>query len=343
MLVHLIDGSPLLFHEPVSATILDIRSQIEQDLKIDELHEIKLFSGSTELLDSVKAHNYPSVTGVINTSSTKALDIIKVFCNSSPRASDGGLFAPESPSSSDSDSDGPPPLVSSDSSVDDKRIRAYSSPLGDSTMSLPSTPLSVEAVLCMRALDVIDDVQCLTHDHPLVIAKALIDLSIDPTAATSHWHLSYLPKWYEIASRGLHILTRHISTPGLATQVRACLNSGLHGLVRCSCLSKREAAAPFLSNVAHLLAAAHLYSADSRAALFRIASSCRVPDTRVDAINALASHAPSVQVTLAIRRNLSHVARHDSNPSVRAAPRHSLGAPLDSSEEEASSSSSSSW
>lgn len=194
----------------------------------------------------------------------------------------------------------------------------------------------------MRALDVIDDAQCLSHD-PLVIVEVLLGLSLDLSAESSLWHLSYLPKWYELASRGLHVLTSHISAPGLANQVRTCLNSGLHGLVRCSCLSKREAAAPFLSNVTHLLSAAHLYSAEARASLYRIASSCRVASTRVDAIYALASHTPSDLSSQAIRRNISHVARHDPNPAVRSAARCSLSGMIVSSEKVASSSSSGSW
>ena len=210
-------------------------------------------------------------------------------------------------------------------------------------MTLPSLPFTPEAALCMQALDVIDEAQCRTLDHPLTVAKALIDLSFDPVTECSHWHLSYLPKWYEIASKGLLILTSHISSPGLAIQVRTCLNSGLHGLVRCTCQSKREAAALFLSNIADLLAASQLHSAEARASLFRITSCCRVPSTRVDAIKALASHAPSAQVSLDIRRSISHVARYDTNASVRAAARASLSGPLASSEDEADSSSSSSW
>ena len=347
MLVLLIDGSPLHIQASASDTILDMRSQIEQDLKIDELHEIKLFSGSVELVDSMSAHSFPIATGVINTSPSKALCIIKAFCNFSPRASDGGLFVQGTPSSSESDSDGSPPLASSDSSVDDRWIRAFSDRHGNSTMSLPSLPLSPGAVMCMRALDVIDDAQCLSHD-PVVIVEVLLGLSLDLSAESSLWHLPYLPKWYELASRGLHVLTSHISAPGLANQVRTCLNSGLdcmglHGLVRCSCLSKREAAAPFLSNVTHLLSAAHLYSAEARASLHRIASSCRVASTRIDAIYALASHTPSDLSSQAIRRNISHVARHDPNPAVRSAARCSLSGMIVSSEEEASSSSSGSW
>ena len=340
MQVTLLDGSPLHIHASASDTIFDMRAQIENDLKIGELHEIKLFSGSVELTDSMSALSYPFVTGVVNSSPSKALSIIKAFYNFSTRASDGGLFVQAS-SSSESDSDGPPPLASSDSSADDKRIRAFSA-RQDGTLSLPSLPLSAGAALCMRALGVIDDAQCLSHD-PLVIVEVLLGLSLDPSAESSHWHLSYFPKWYELASLGLHVLTTHISASDLAKQVRMRLNRGLHGLVRCSCLSKREAAAPFLSNVTHLLSAALVHSAEARASLYRIASSCRVAATRVDAIYALASFAPLDQSSQAIRRNISHVARHDPNPTVRSAARCALRDTLVSSEDEASSSSSDPW
>ena len=206
-------------------------------------------------------------------------------------------------------------------------------------MTLSSLPFTPEAALCMQALDVIDEAQCRTLDHPLTIAKALIDLSFDPVTECSHWHLSYLPKWYEIASKGLQILTSHITAPGLAEQVRACLNRGLHGMVRCSCRSAWSSAAPFLSAVAELLVATHHISVGARASLCRIISACPVPSTRAAAIGALATLALSKH-----KRGIANVARRDMDAFVRSAALASLDDTRPTKEDEShSSSSDSSW
>ena len=60
MEVHLIDGSPLVVTYATGSKISNVRGQLEQDLNIGKLQEIKLFSGTFELLDPMPASDRQS-------------------------------------------------------------------------------------------------------------------------------------------------------------------------------------------------------------------------------------------------------------------------------------------
>ena len=204
-------------------------------------------------------------------------------------------------------------------------------------MSLPSSPLSPEAELCMRALSVLDKSECCVPDlavHPKIISRALLLLAYKPVRRPKHWYPCELPIWFEIASKSLSTLASHIKEPEHAARVRECLDDGLYDVVRFSCRSYRASAAPFLSTVAELLVASHHNSPRACASLCKIASACPVPATRAMAVKALA--------TLAFGKHkddIAKVALRDVDAFVRATA-HSALAELRTHVEEAAPSSS---
>ena len=92
------------------------------------------------------------------------------------------------------------------------------------------------------------------------------------------------------------------------------MHNGLYDVVRLSCRSTRKAAAPFLSALGDLMAAAHLNSPSARSSLGKIISTCPAASARLAAIKALAEAS-----FVKHERDIANVAERDIDASVREA------------------------
>ena len=190
-------------------------------------------------------------------------------------------------------------------------IRPFNKTHKEGHMSIPSTPLSPEAELCMGALIIIED-DFETLADPQEITCALLDLS--SKLAQNSYRLTELPSWLEIPIKGIEILKSNIELPGMAEQARKYMHNGLYDVVKLAYRSTRKAAAPFLTALAELMAAVHLNSPPARFSFGKIISTCPAASARLAAIKALA------EVSFAKHeRDIANVAERDFNAEVREA------------------------
>ena len=110
----------------------------------------------------------------------------------------------------------------------------------------------------------------------------------------------------------MEILKANMDTREMAEQVRKYMHNGLYDVVKLACRSTREAADPFLSALAELMAAAHLNSSPARFSHGKIISTCPEASVRSSAIKALAAVS-----FVKHRTDIANVAKRDMNASVR--------------------------
>ena len=249
LIITFLNGNTHVVHRDADTQVSQVRAELEQEIKVQDLMEIKLLCGSMILRDPLPEKIEGPIQGVISSSPTKALIAIQHYANAVHRMTDA-VYIPKralSPSSDD-DSDGCPSLVSESSSdfggcVHMDLIRPFNKTHKEGHMCIPSTPLSPEAELCMRALIIIED-DFETLAEPQEITRELLDLS--SKLVLSSYRLNELPSWLELSINGIKILQSNIGRPGLAEQVRKYMHNGLYDVVKLACRSTRKAAAHFL-------------------------------------------------------------------------------------------------
>ena len=190
-------------------------------------------------------------------------------------------------------------------------IRPFNKTHKEGHMCIPSTPLSPEAELCMRALIIIED-DFETLAGPQEITCALLDLS--SKLAQSSYRLTELPSWLELSIKGIEILKSNIGLPGITDQVRKYMHNGLYSVVKLACHSTRKAADTFLSAIAELMAAVHCTSPAARFSFGKIISSCPAAGARLAATKALAEVAFAKH-----ERDIANIVERDINAEVREA------------------------
>ena len=110
----------------------------------------------------------------------------------------------------------------------------------------------------------------------------------------------------------MEILKANMDIPEMAEQVRKYMHNGVIYVVKLACRSTRKAAAPFLSALAELMAAAHFNSPPARFSLGKIISTCPEASARSSAIKALAAVSFDKH-----RTDIANVAKRDMDASVR--------------------------
>ena len=145
LIITFLNGNTHVVHRDADTQVDDVRAELEQEIKVQDLMEIKLLCGPTILRDPLPDKIDSPIQGVISPSPSKALIAIQHYANTVHRMPDAFYIPKRSSPSSDDDSDGCPSLFSESSSdfggcVHMDLIRPFNKTHKEDHMSMPSMP-----------------------------------------------------------------------------------------------------------------------------------------------------------------------------------------------------------